>query len=129
MKKIFLLVLIAIYANAEPIYLECLGKRNDQTEVKFTLSIDPEKSQVTYKDEERIENVDGIFSIDTINFKNTKRFRTGEILVIDFYELNRETLKVKRGSSFPSNGDSLNSATLYDYGYCRIFEKPKNNKI
>lgn len=45
MKKIFLLVLSAIYANAEPVYLECLENMNDQNEVSFTLSIDAEKSQ------------------------------------------------------------------------------------
>ena len=129
MKKIFLFILIAIYANAEPVYLECLANMNDQNEVSFTLSIDAEKSQVVYKDKERMETVNGIFSIDTINFKHTKRFSDGTIIAIIFYELNRETLKLKSGVSFPSIGDSLNSATLYDHGYCRIFEKPKNNKI
>lgn len=84
---------------------------------------------MVYKNKERMETVNGIFSIDTINFKHTKRFSDGEILSIVFYEINRETLKLKSGYSVPSIGDSLNSATLYDHGYCRIYEKPKNNKI
>lgn len=129
MKKIFLLVLIAIYANAEPIYLECLANVDDPSEVSFTLGIDAEKSQVVYKDKERMETINGIFSIDTINFKYTNRYKDGSILTIVFYELNRETLKLKRGLSIPSIGDSLDGAALKDRGYCRIFEKPKNNKI
>lgn len=127
-----LLLTVSNVALAEPTYLDCFTVNEENQKSTYSIKLDESTGKITHTHKNGSAfNSEGFFNANSIRYKNVSN--TGGLLIMDTYEINRNTLGFSRHlETEPVNPEFLEAVprqTIMNVtGQCDIV-KVNNRKI
>ena len=109
-------------AKAEPIYLDCFTKFENDPEKKFSVKLDEETGKITHTGSNSAFNADGFYGPNKISYQNISSVGSG-ILMIRKLVINRTTLMIEETFTVKSTRSNIDSKSIPPAtGFCSVIE-------